>query len=307
MLKLGTAGREHDLSARRLAVAPEKMSASLLADAYEFLQRRLRDAEATLLLVGLLKRHTMGVESRRLSVGEGGGEFMEPAVVVVTGGGRGIGRSVCERFAASGAQVVAAARSPKELDETRAAIEGRQGRCHTRVTDVGSAEEIETLIEETQARFGRIDVLVNNAGVAPQAPIDELEEPLFDTIVLVNVRAVYRGCRAVWPVMRGQGGGVIVNISSVASVDPFPGFTAYGASKAWVNAWTRGLADEGRSVGIRVFAVAPGAVETRMLRDPFPSFPKEQALQPSDVADVVFVLAQPECRYATGQTVFVKK
>jgi 3-oxoacyl-[acyl-carrier protein] reductase len=232
---------------------------------------------------------------------------MNESVVVVTGGSRGIGRAVCRRFAAAGAQVVAAARALSELDETRRTIEAEGGRCHVEPADVAQQGDIEAVIENVHRRFGRIDVLVNNAGVAPLSPIEDLDEPIFETIHVVNILAVYRGCRAVWPVMKKQGGGVIVNISSVASIDPFPGFAAYGAAKAWVNAWTRGLAEEGRAQGIRVFAVAPGAVETRMLRDPFPDFPKDQALQPFDVADVVFALAQPMCRYATGQTVFVKK
>ena len=82
---------------------------------------------------------------------------------------------------------------------------------------------------------------------------------------------------------------------------------AYGAAKAWINAWTRGLAEEGRSCGIRVFAIAPGAVETRMLRDPFPDFPKRDTLNPDHVADVVHAVTEEACRYATGQTIFVRR
>ena len=227
--------------------------------------------------------------------------------VVVTGGGRGTGRAICQRFAADGAQVVAASRTLAELDETRRIIEQAGGRCHVQPTDVCVPEEIDSLIESTAKRFGRIDVLVNCAGIAPQSGIEELEPALFTTIMAVNVNAVYHGCRRVWPVMKTQKSGVIVNISSMASVDPFPGFAAYGAAKAWVNVWTKALADEGRRFGIRVFGVAPGAVETRMLRDSFPTFPVDQTLRPGDVADVVFALAQPGCRYATGQTVFVRR
>jgi len=229
------------------------------------------------------------------------------SVVVVTGGGRGIGRAICQRFAADGAQVVAASRTLAELDETRRIIEQAGGRCHVQPTDVCVPEEIDSLIESTAGRFGRIDVLVNCAGIAPQSGIEELEPALFTTIMAVNVNAVYHACRRVWPVMKTQKSGVIVNISSIASVDPFPGFAAYGAAKAWVNVWTKALADEGRRLGIRVFGVAPGAVETRTLRDSFPTFPVDQTLRPGDVADVVFALAQPGCRYATGQTVFVRR
>jgi len=228
-------------------------------------------------------------------------------VVVVTGGGRGIGRAIAQRFATDGAQVVAASRTPAELEETRGIVEQAGGRCHVQATDVCEPGEINSLIEMTAERFGRIDVLVNCAGIAPQATIEELEPELFTSIMAVNVNAVYLACRGVWPVMKKRKSGVIVNISSIASVDPFAGFAAYGAAKAWVNAWTKALADEGRRWGIRVFSVAPGAVETKMLRDGFPTFPAEQTLRPEDVADVVHALTQPGCRYATGQTVFVRR
>ena len=232
---------------------------------------------------------------------------MADSVVIVTGGGRGIGRAIAQRFAAAGACVVAAARSADELHETKSLIERAGGWCDTHVTDVCVADEIAALIEATAKRHGRIDVLVNNAGVAPDATIEKLDPALFETINSVNIDAVYHACRSVWPVMKSQGGGIIVNVSSVASIDAFPGLAAYGASKAWVNAWTKALAEEGRPVNIRVFAVAPGAVETRMLRDLLPDYPKGETLDPADVAGMVFTLAQPECRYATGQTVFIKR
>lgn len=232
---------------------------------------------------------------------------MGQPVVIITGGGRGIGRAVAERFGRDGAAVVVAARSVAELEQTRTRVVERGGVCHAHVTDVTEADDLRVLVEETRALFSRVDVLVNCAGVAPRSALEVLNEELFDVIQAVNVKAVYAGCRAVWPVMREQQAGVIVNISSIASLDPFPGFAAYGAAKAWVNAWTRGLAEEGRALGIRVFAVAPGAVETKMLRDAFPDFPVEQTLAAEEVADVVHALAQPACRCATGQTVFVRK
>lgn len=232
---------------------------------------------------------------------------MAKQTVIVTGGGRGIGRAISRRFAADGARVIAAARSQTELDETRRLIAQDGKDCLGKVTDVCSPDDIASLIDFAQSQFGSVDVLVNNAGVAPTAPIGDLDENLFRTVIAVNVDAVYRTCRAVWPVMARQGEGVILNISSIAAFDPFPGFAAYGAAKAWVNAWTRALAEEGRPLGIRVLAVAPGAVETRMLRDAFPDFPRDQTLNPEDIAEAVFALAQPACRHITGQTIVVKK
>lgn len=236
-----------------------------------------------------------------------GGTKMGDKVVLVTGGGSGIGRAICERFAEDGAQLVAVARSMKGLEDTRALAASAGGRCHVESVDLCEADEIYAMVENTVARFKRLDVLVNCAGVAPLENIEDLDPSVFQMLMSVNVNAVYHACRSVWPIMKQQGEGVIVNISSVSSVDPFPGFTAYGASKAWINAWTRGLGAEGRSCGIRVFAVAPGAVETPLLRDVFPEFPADRALQPRDVADTVHALSQEDCRYVTGETVFIRR
>lgn len=232
---------------------------------------------------------------------------MTDSVVIVTGAGRGIGRSICEEFAASGAQVVAAARTEHELADLESHICKSGGRCMLHATDVASDDDLDALFAAVRDRFGRIDVLVNNAGVAPICSLEELNPAVFDTLTTVNIRAVYYACRAVWGIMKAQGGGTIVNISSVSAYDPFPGFGAYGASKSWVSAWTRSLGEEGRKHRIRVLAVAPGAVETRMLRDVFPDFPEDQALAPADVARVVVAVTQPAWQHVTGQTIIVKK
>lgn len=232
---------------------------------------------------------------------------MNEKVAIVTGGGRGIGRAICLALAADGYEVVAASRTLQELKETQRLVESAGGTCATRQTELGDADDIAELIETAKERSGHIDVLVNCAGVAPVASLEELTPALFEQILAINVTAVYHTCRAVWPGMVQRRAGVIVNVSSMASVDPFPGLTAYGAAKAWINAWTKGLAEEGRTCGVSVFAVAPGAVETKMLRDAFPDFPENQAMAPADVAEVVRMLLTPGCRYATGQTVFLKK
>lgn len=228
-------------------------------------------------------------------------------VVVVTGAGRGIGRAVCERFARDGAVVVAAARTASELEETRRLVQSAGGQCLSVPTDVANEDEVDAMMRTAVDRFGRVDVLVNCAGIAPVAPIESLDLRLFQAIMAVNVTAVYLATRAVWPIMSRWKSGVIVNISSIASIDPFPGFAAYGAAKTWVNAWTKATSEEGRAVGIRVFAIAPGAVESRMLRDNFPSFPADQCLQPKDVAEMVHIVAEPACQYSSGQTIFVRK
>jgi len=227
-------------------------------------------------------------------------------VVVVTGGGRGIGRAIAAHFAADGAQIVAASRTPSELAETKADVERKGGRCHVHSCDISIARQVESLVDDIVKRFGRIDVLVNCAGVAPVSTIEELSEETFDRLWAVNVKAMYLVSRAAWAALK-KTKGVIVNISSIASRDPFAGLTAYGASKAWVNAWTRGLADEGRASGVRVFAIAPGAVQTQMLHEVVPDYPKADTLDPENVAAMVHAIAQPACRYATGQTIFFQR
>jgi NAD(P)-dependent dehydrogenase (short-subunit alcohol dehydrogenase family) len=232
---------------------------------------------------------------------------MTQPVVIVTGGGRGIGRATCARFAAAGAQVVAAARTAEQLRQTQSQIEASGGRCATVVTDLACPDDIEAMVGQTVDRFRRVDVLVNNAGLAVNETVEQMDAESFTGMHAVNVAGVFHACKAVWPTMKAQGGGVIVNVSSASSFDPFPGYATYGASKAWVNAFTRGLAEEGRAHRIRVFAVAPAAVETQTLRSRFPDFPREKTLDPADVAEMIFTLAQPACTYATGLVVTVKK
>ena len=227
-------------------------------------------------------------------------------VIVVTGGGRGIGRAVCVRFAQEGAQIVAVSRTAAELAETKSLVERAAGLCHVQAVDITKTEPTQTMMQDVAKRFGGIDVLVNAAGVAPMAPIEELTPEMFDQILAINVRAIYLTCRAAWPALKASKG-VIVNISSIASRDPFAGFAAYGASKSWVNAWTQALAEEGRAHRIRVFSIAPGAVETGMLRGVFPTYPAADTLEPVDVANMVHAVTQPACRYATGQTIFMQR
>lgn len=227
---------------------------------------------------------------------------------IVTGAGRGIGRAIARRLAAAGANVAIAARTADQLAETQRCIEPRRaggGRALAVVADVTRAEDVDRLVADTMATFGGVNILVNNAGTAPLATIEQMEPPTFDAILATNVRSVYLCCRAVWPHMSAAGGGIIVNISSMSSFDPFAGFAAYGAAKAFVNTYTRGLATEGRERGIRVYAVAPGAVDTVMLRSAFPNFPQAKMLAPDDVAEFVESLLAPACRHAGGQTLVV--
>jgi NAD(P)-dependent dehydrogenase (short-subunit alcohol dehydrogenase family) len=229
-------------------------------------------------------------------------------VAVVTGAGRGIGRAIARRLCLDGAQVAIVSRTADHLELTRRIIERAGGTVLSVQADVSKPDDVERMAEAVLERFERVDAVVNNAGVAPVAPIVHMEPHIFDHIMAVNIRAVYLCTRAFWQTMADGGGGTVVNISSMASFDPYPGFAAYGAAKAFVNAYTKALAAEGKPVGIRVFAVAPGAVETEMLRAAFPDLPAEKTLEPDDVAVVVENLLSPSCRHVTsGQTIMVTK
>lgn len=231
---------------------------------------------------------------------------MSEKVAIVTGAGTGIGRAIALALAGRGYAILAAGRRKSPLDETRAEIVAGGGVCEVQQADVADPLQVDAMVRAA-AKLGRIEVLVNNAGIAVHSGIESLDLEAFDTMLRVNSAGVVYTCRAAWPVMRKAGGGTIVNISSMAADDPFKGLAVYGATKAFVNLLTKGLAAEGKSSGIRVFAVGPGAVETEMLRGAFPDFPKEHTLPPSAIADMVVTLTEASCQYCTGQTFYVRR
>ena len=232
---------------------------------------------------------------------------MSTETCVITGASRGIGLATALRFAQRGWNIVAAARDEEILEAAVGRIAEAGGHALAVTADVAERDHAWQLIAAAQERFGRVDVLVNNAGRAPLAPTDELDADEFDDVYAVNMAAVFHTTQAVWPLMKEQGGGVIVNISSVASVDPFPGFAVYGASKAWVNLFSQATAAEGKPYGIRVFAVAPGAVETQLLRSALPDLPEKYVLDPDAVASVIETVCDERMTHASGQTIFVRR
>jgi 3-oxoacyl-[acyl-carrier protein] reductase len=210
---------------------------------------------------------------------------------VITGGSSGIGLSTALRLVARGDRVAICGRDPERLQTAirRLAETCPTGEGETIVAvdcDLGRSGEAARFIDSVIRRWGRIDVLVNNAGVARLAPIQEVSDEDFHSMLHVNVRAVFESVRAAWTSLAASCG-VIVNVSSMAAVDPFPGFSVYGACKAWVDLFSTALANEGKPCGISVFSVHPGAVETKMLRSLFPEYPAGQALDPDQVAAVI--------------------
>jgi NAD(P)-dependent dehydrogenase (short-subunit alcohol dehydrogenase family) len=243
---------------------------------------------------------------------------MQGKVAIITGAGRGIGRATAELFAREGARVAVISRTRGEVDETAAAIEAAGGEALPLAVDVSDSTAVDAAIEQVVARFGRLDVLVNNAGIAKMANF--VEEPFDDwnRIIQVNLYGAVHCARAAGAVMVRQGpGGAIVNVSSIHGHRAEFGATSYDVAKGGLDQLTRALSVEFAPVGIRVNGVAPGYIETRMsLVDGVSQhtsewfqriyvdrrkIPLARPADPSEVAPAVLFLASDEASYITGQ------
>jgi NAD(P)-dependent dehydrogenase (short-subunit alcohol dehydrogenase family) len=192
---------------------------------------------------------------------------LEGRVAVVTGGSRGIGLAMARALGAEGARIAIASRTQRELDAARAILEGEQVEVLARTTDVAVFEDVKALVHDVERRWGRIDVLVNNAGVnGAIGRVDECDLQEWRLAFEVNLFGTMHGCRAVLPRMRAQRSGKIVNLAGggVGGPGVAPRVSAYAASKAAVVQLTESLARELVDDGIQVNAVAPGAVVTEM-------------------------------------------
>lgn len=233
---------------------------------------------------------------------------MNPTALI-TGGTSGIGLATAQRLAAQGYQIAICGRDPARLAAAERAIRASDPGIAVEMcqADFRQPQTVAKVAQQTLRAFGRIDVLVNAAAVAPLGEFATFTEAQIAELFAVNHLSPIYLTQAVWRTMQDQSAGVIVNISSLAAIDPFPGFSLYGASKAWVDALTQSLASEGKRYGIRVFSVRPGAVETPMLRGLFPKFPADQAVSAADVAAVIESLLEPSWRHSSGQIVHVSK
>ena len=231
---------------------------------------------------------------------------MPEPVAVITGAGRGIGRATAVELAGAGYRVVLAGRDRESLEETLHAIGGRG---LAMPTDVTRPAEVGRLIAAALDAFGRVDALVNNAGLAPVRSVKEMTPEEWRAVIDTNLSAAFYATRAAWPAFERQGRGVVVNISSAAARDPFAGFAAYGAAKAGLTLFGLAAAREGAPVGIRVHTIAPGAVETGMFRQirTADEWPADKTLDPADVARVVLQCVRGDLRHASGEVIYLSK
>lgn len=235
------------------------------------------------------------------------------SVAIVTGAGRGIGRAVSVRLARRGWAVVGVARTEADLTETgrlcaEAAGEA-MGEVFVPLAASVTEEATATRAVESASKLGLLRAVVYCAGLAPAKSVEETSAELFREVLETNLTGAFLLARASWGAMRAHGGGSVVLVSSMAARDPFPGFVAYGPAKAAVNLLAMVLDREGRHDGIRAYAVAPGAVETAMLRQLVTKeqWPTEKTLDPDDVAAVIEACVEGELRHSGGETIYLQK
>jgi NAD(P)-dependent dehydrogenase (short-subunit alcohol dehydrogenase family) len=224
-------------------------------------------------------------------------------VCIVTGAGSGIGRTVAVRCAQRGMALVLVGRRRPPLEATRDAAPG--SRSAVVDVDVSADGAPDRIVGAALDAFGRIDVVVNNAAVAPVAALRDSDAALLADTLRVNAIAPAQLVRAAWPALCAAPAGRVVNVSSMATIEPFPGFTAYAMSKAAIESLTRSIAVEGADAGVRAFSVAPGAVWTDMLRSVVPDFPRERALDADTVAEVIVACAAGDRDEDAGQVIVV--
>ena len=238
---------------------------------------------------------------------------LDNRVALVTGASRGIGRAVALGLAKAGAHVALAARRLPDLEDVAGEVTALGRRALPVSAHTGRREEIDRLFDTVGSELGRLDILINNAATNPTfGPLVEMDETAWDKVMALNVKGYLLTAQRAARLMRAQGRGSIVNVSSTGGLRASPGIGAYSVSKAAVIMLTRVLARELASAGIRVNAVAPALVETRfseaLWKDPqilsryLEATPMNRTAQPEEMAGAVVYLCSDAASYVTGQT-----
>jgi len=248
------------------------------------------------------------------------GPILKDKVAVVTGASRGIGRAIAQAFAREAATVVICGRKQETLDQVSAEITAEIGEgpgtvyplaCH-----VGRPDQIQRLVETTHQKFGRIDILVNNAATnIAQEPVLQIDEGKFDKMVEVNLKSAFRLMQAIAPGMCQRGWGSIVNIASISGIRPQYHGMLYSMTKAALIMMTQSYALELGPRGVRVNAIAPGMIQTVLSEYYWKDDAKREKImeeqpvkhlgQPEEIAEMALLLASERGSYITGQTIIV--
>ncbi|MFQ5830828.1 MAG: SDR family NAD(P)-dependent oxidoreductase [Candidatus Methylomirabilia bacterium] len=224
---------------------------------------------------------------------------LQEKVAIVTGGARGIGRAVALALAREGAKLALCSRTAEELKAAAAELERLGAQVMARPADVSQPDHVAAFVDETVGRFGRLDVLVNNAGVGhPHVPLLELSVEEWDRVLSINLRGAYLMARASIPHMVRQREGSVINVSSWLGRDALTGYGAYGVSKWGMEGITRYLALELKPFGVRVNSVHPGYVATKMTN--------YGGAKPESVVDLFVYLASDASRGISGQALDVE-
>jgi 3-oxoacyl-[acyl-carrier protein] reductase len=217
-------------------------------------------------------------------------------VAIITGAGRGAGRAIALRLAAAGMRIVAVALTPAHVEAVAAEIARMGGECEPVAADVSREADVRRMTDRALARFGRIDVLVNNAGIGLRASVAEMALSDWERVLATNLTGVFLCSREVLPAMRRQGGGVIINISSGAGKQGYPMMAAYCASKFGLMGFAQALAAEVSDEHIKVCTITPGTMVTEFggvtPQERAARNPEAKVLFPDDLADAVLYLLQ---------------
>ncbi|RKY00741.1 MAG: hypothetical protein DRP54_04965 [Spirochaetes bacterium] len=228
-------------------------------------------------------------------------------VALVTGAGRGIGRSVAIRIADLGAHVVLAARSKEQLEKVSEEIRAKNRLSSVFSTDVGDEKQVERLFNFIKKELGRLDILVNNAGIGRFGSLVDFPVESFDELYRVNLRGVFLCCQQAMRIMMRAKKGYIINISSVVGFKGYPNQSAYTATKHGVMGLTKSLAVEAQEYNIRVSVIMPGGVETDLAMIARPDLNPKILMSPEDIADAVEYLLSISDRAAVDEIYIRRK
>ncbi len=227
---------------------------------------------------------------------------IEGKVVVITGASSGLGEATARLLSAQGATVVLGARRVNRIQALANELKASEGKATAIATDVTQCDQVKKLVDAAVQAFGRIDVMINNAGLMPQAPLERLKIDEWDRMIDVNIKGVLYGIAAALPYMKQQKAGHIINVSSVAGHKVGPGFAVYAATKHAVRALSEGLRQEVKPYNIRTTVVSPGAVATKLPNSTTEPDVAEKVRKAYEIAipaesfarAVTFAMSQPE-------------